>query len=348
MIPLSLQDISFAQPWAFGVVVLTLVSPLLLRALTYGVSRHEAKAENSFVSPHMARKLSDEGPASARFRHYASILYWVSAVLLAFALTRPQWGEIQETIQQRGLDILIAIDLSTSMRAQDVSPSRIDNARQELAFLVDELKGDRIGLIGFAGSAFLFCPLTLDTDSVELFLDEMTVEAVPVPGTALGEAIRTALASFTLANKDKGNGSQVLLLLTDGEDAQSDPLGAAKEAAQAGVIIDTIGLGTLQGGQIPDPQTGGLILNERGQPVTSKLDGKTLAEIAKLTGGEFLRLETSKDGLTSYLRILKQRQTRLLGDKINVRRQERFILFLIVSGLAFLGALTFEEVDKRR
>jgi Ca-activated chloride channel family protein len=346
MLPLSLSDIHFAQPWAFVLVLLVILAPgmaALSRAFTA-----RRRSDNDFVSPEMREALLDHDTARVTFARTAAVLYWLCALLLSLALTRPQWGVIEETVHQQGLDIVIAIDLSSSMRAEDVKPSRIENARQELAFLVDELKGNRIGLVGFAGSAFLFCPLTLDTDAVELFLDEMTIEAVPVPGTALGQAIRTAAATFELGAKDDQGGSKVLLLLTDGEDHESDPVGAAKEAAKKGIIIDTIGLGTAEGSYIPDPEHGDFVKDENGQTVLSKLDGRVLEEISKTTGGTFMRLDASKDGLTSYLKTLQRRQTRSLGEKTDVRRHERFPYFLMLSAGAFMLALILEEWDKRR
>ena len=345
MLPLSWSDIHFAQPWAFAVVLFVLFSPLLAAGASSWLKRKSR--ENDFVSPEMRELLYEKDAGRAAYTRAVSGLFWLTAFLLALALTRPQWGVLEETVERRGLDIVIAIDLSTSMRAEDVSPSRIENAREELAFLVDELKGNRIGLVGFAGSAFLFCPLTLDTDAVEMFLDEMTIEAVPVPGTSLGDAIRTALKTFQLGG-ETSDGSKVLLLLTDGEDHESQPLEAAKDAAKAGVIIDTVGLGTLGGGEIPDPVSGRVVRDPSGEPVLSKLDGAVLEEVSNTTGGQFMRLEASKDGLTSYLTMLKKRQTRSLGETTDVRRHERFPYFAGMAALTFLLALLLEERDKRR
>ena len=221
MIPLSLDEISFGHPWAFALVLLVLILPLLFPLLSSALKQKGHEGE--FVSPEMHERLIEDGVKKVRFQAWSGKALWVSALLLALALTRPQWGLLEQTVQQQGLDIVIAMDLSNSMRADDLSPSRIDNARRELTFLVDELQGNRIGLVGFAGSAFLFCPLTLDTDAVELFLGEMKVEAVPVPGTALGQAVKVAMETFELAELDD-SGSKVILLLTDGEDHESQPI----------------------------------------------------------------------------------------------------------------------------
>lgn len=347
MLPLSLDEIHFAAPWAFPVVIAVLLTPLLLLFWRLW-SQNRSADENAFVSEQMRQALLDHSVARVSLTRPIDISFWLCALFLSLALTRPQWGVIEETIQQKGLDVVIAIDLSSSMRAQDVLPSRIENARHELAFLVDELKGNRVGLVGFAGSAFLFCPLTTDTDAVEMFLDEMTIEAVPVPGTALGDAIRTAITTFEMSDEGQTGGSKVLLLLTDGEDHESQPLEAAKAAAEKGIVIDTVGLGTAEGGAIPDPQTGRMVVDREGNTVISQLGGDMLSEISKATGGVFMRLDASKDGLTSYLETLKRRETRALGITVDVRRHERFPYFMILSTLAFLIALLLEEWEKRR
>lgn len=344
MMPLSWDEVYFAQPQAFWLVALVILIPLAFRLVDFGIEQRSHTKQ--FLSPTMHEFLLDDGESRARFQPWANLLLWFSAILVALALTRPQWGLLEQTVQQQGLDIVIAVDLSASMRATDLAPSRIDNARRELAFLVAELNGNRIGLVGFAGSAFLFCPLTLDTNAVELFLDEMTIEAVPVPGTALGDAVRVALQTFELG-EETSTGSKVILLLTDGEDHESLPLDYAKKAAEKGIIIDTIGIGTPEGAIIPS-ESGGLVRDDRGEPVRSKLDGATLKEMAELTGGMFLRFDSSSDGLDSYLERLRKRETRNFGSKTEVLRQERFPLLLALAAFFFLLALILEEVDKRR
>ena len=343
MMPLSWDEIYFAEPRAFVLVAVVVLLPVLFTILHQATHRHP---DGEFVSPQMHDWLLKDGLRRARLQPWATLFMWICCLSLAVALTRPQWGLLEQTVQQEGLDIVIAIDLSSSMRATDLQPSRIENARRELAFLVEELDGNRMGLVGFAGSAFLFCPLTLDTDAVEMFLSEMTIEAVPVPGTSLGEAVRVAMETFKLSEDDKG-GTKVILLLTDGEDHESRPLELAKQAKEEGIIIDTIGIGTPDGAVVPNAY-GGAMENESGEPVVSKLDGATLKEMSEITGGMFLRIDSENDGLNSYLSRLRQRQKRSFGSKTEVLRQERFPLFLGLAAFLFLLALVIEEVDKRR
>lgn len=344
MIPLGLDEIHFGTPWAAGFVLLALLLPVFSLLLREWKQTHRPEAE--FVSPEMRKALLDDEIRSARYQKTASFCFWLCALLLSVALTRPQWGVLEETIHQRGLDVVIAVDLSQSMEASDLNPTRIENARRELAFLAEELQGNRIGLVGFAGSAFLFCPLTLDTDAVEMFLSEMTTRAIPVPGTALGDAIRLGLETFEMSG-ESGDGSKVLLILTDGEDHQSRPLEAAEEAAQKGVVIDTVGIGTAEGAIVPS-QYGGVLKDQRGEPVVSKLAGDTLKQLSEKTGGHFMRLDGTGGGLGQYLKELQKRETRSFGDTREIRRHERFPYFLAAAALFFLLALVFQELDKRR
>ena len=343
MIPLSWSEVSFASQWAFFIVLIVALLPVLGTTLQQLRSRH---SDSEFVSPEMRVNLTNDSLKLGSFHQHTLFLLWLTAIFLSLALTRPQWGILEETVQQKGLDIVIAVDLSSSMNADDLLPSRIENARRELAFLIEELEGNRIGLVGFAGSAFLFCPLTLDTDAVEMFLEEMRIEAVPVPGTALGDAIKVAAETFKLS-EESNQGSKVLLLLTDGEDHESQPLEMAKKAAEAGITIDTVGIGTSDGALVPD-QYGGLVRDKAGEPVLSKLDGTVLRGLAEETGGMFLRLDGSSGGLESYLKELLKRETRSFGESRELKLQERFGIFLALAALCFFLSLVFEEVGKRR
>lgn len=345
MIPLGIEEIHFGTPWAFVFVVLALLAPAVRLSMKEWFASHRQDAD--FVSKEMREVLLDEETRSAQYQTSAGVCFWLCTLLLAIGLTRPQWGVLEETIHQKGLDVVIAVDLSQSMEATDLSPNRIENARRELAFLAEELKGNRVGLVGFAGSAFLFCPLTLDTDAVELFLGEMTTDAIPVPGTALGDAIRLALETFEISGSDDKGGSRVILVLTDGEDHESKPLEAAKAAAEKGVVIDAVGLGTAQGAIVPS-RYGGVLKDERGETVVSKLEGQVLEAIAKETGGHFMRMDGQHGGLDTYLKELRKRETRSFGDTKEIRRHERFPFFLGLAAVFFLLALIFCELDKRR
>jgi Ca-activated chloride channel family protein len=176
-----------------------------------------------------------------------ALLILMGIILGIFALTRPQWGFHWEEIKRVGVDVMVAIDVSESMLAEDVKPNRLERAKREVIDLIEMLEGDRIGLIAFAGTSFVQCPLTLDYGACKMFLDYIDTDLIPVPGTAIAEAIRTSLKSFNKRERK----SKALILITDGEDHEGEPIDAAKEAKKEGIKIFTIGVGREGGAPIP-------------------------------------------------------------------------------------------------
>ena len=203
---------------------------------------------------------------------------------MILALGQPHFRTKEITVERKGVDVMIAVDVSRSMLAKDIQPSRLDKAKLELSSLIDHLKQDRIGVVAFAGEAFIQCPLTLDRSAVKLFLTTLSPNLIPTPGTMIGTAINVATQAFTEKEKEY----KALILLTDGEDQGSNPLQAVKKAKQAGVKIFTIGIGTQDGSTIPGEFTGeGVKKDRQGQVVISKLDERLLKNIAVETGGVY-------------------------------------------------------------
>ena len=197
-------------------------------------------------------------------------------IFLVFGLADPQIGTKLEDVKRSGVDIFVALDVSKSMLAEDVAPNRLEKAKHEISTFIDRLEGDRIGLICFAGIAFVQCPLTLDYSAARLFVSDIDIHIIPQPGTAIERAINTAKQSFVT----KELKHKVLILITDGEDHESDPVEVAKEAARDGVIIYTIGIGSPQGAPIPEydryGNRTGYKKDRDGNVITSKLDILTL------------------------------------------------------------------------
>src|SRR5882724_3530090 len=226
---------------------------------------------------------------------------WIQSLriagLLAFviALAGPLIGSKLVEFRQKGLDIFIAIDCSLSMQAEDFKPDRMAHAKLVLSQLIDHLSGSRIGLIAFAGQAYVECPLTVDENAARDVLDTIDVGMVPIPGTVIGDAIRTAIKGLKAGEGQ----NRVLVLLTDGEDHHSDPIGAAKEAAKVGLKIFPVGIGSAAGEPIPvkDEQGNrtGYKRDKKGEVVLSRLDETTLVEIANITGGHYLRASVTGD-----------------------------------------------------
>lgn len=262
-----------------------------------------------------------------------------------FALTRPQWGFHWEDIKRVGIDLMVAIDVSESMLAEDVKPSRLERAKREVYDLIDMMEGDRIGLIAFAGTSFVQCPLTLDYGACKMFLDYLEPDLIPVPGTALGDAIRTAVKSFNTKERK----SRALILITDGEDHEGEPLEAAREAKQEGIKIFTIGVGQEGGAPIPlRDGSGGFKKDRRGDMIITRLDEATLQKIALETGGSYVRSVTGDMDLDKIYKVdIKQHiEGKELSSTRQRRWEHRFQWFVFAALLLTAGEFFVSERGK--
>jgi len=218
-----------------------------------------------------------------------------STIFILLALARPQWGYEWRETKGRGIDLLIALDTSRSMLAEDVKPNRLDRAKLAILDLLDQLEGDRVGLVAFAGTAFLQCPLTLDYDAYRQTLESIDTEAIPKGGSDLASAIAEAQASFA-----KDDNYKILVLITDGEDLEAGGIAQARLAAQEGVKIYTVGVGSVKGDLIPIGFNTGerdYLRDEYGNPVKTSLDESTLIAIARTTGSFYVPLGNTGQGL---------------------------------------------------
>jgi Ca-activated chloride channel family protein len=255
------------------------------------------------------------------------------------ALTQPQWGFHWEEIKRVGVDIIIAIDVSESMLAQDVKPNRLERAKREVYDLIEQLEGDRIGLIAFAGTSFVQCPLTLDYGACKMFLDYIDTDLIPVQGTELGDAIRTAIKAFSKRERK----SKALILITDGEDHQGNPLEAAQEAEKEGIKIFTIGVGQEDGAPIPAKDgSGGFKKDRGGDMIITRLDEVPLQKIALETGGTYVRSVTGDMDLDKiYQEGIKERVEEKQLKSTRKRRWEQRFQWFILCALIFLAAEFF-------
>ena len=266
--------------------LLLLVPAAVLAYAVASVARRRALAR--LGSPDLIARMS---PATSRPRKVArAALLCIALGLLAAALARPQAGGRARLEKQRGLDLVVALDFSKSMLAKDIYPSRLERAKRELEQLMDRLNGDRVGLVAFAGETLTYPPTT-DYDAVKLFWRDLSPADLPVGGTAIGRAITAAVDMLTRLRAQGGETrDQVILLLTDGEDTESNPLQAAEEAAKVGVKVFAVGIGSRSGELVPDmgesDQAAGYMKDRDGKYVTSRLDEDLLAQIAGRTGGD--------------------------------------------------------------
>jgi Ca-activated chloride channel family protein len=287
----------FANPHLLWLLLLV---PPALMALYWWSERRRQKLLTQFVEARLLAALTAGiSPARRKFRF---TLFVFAVALLIIAAARPQYGYDKEEVQQKGLDIVVAVDTSKSMLATDIAPSRLERAKLAALELMQTAKADRLGLVAFAGQAFLSCPLTVDDTAFQQSVQALNVNSIPQGGTALAAAIDTAATAF----KEKDN-YKVLVLLTDGEDNDEGALAAAAKAAKAGMKIFTIGIGSTEGTliTIPDGQGGtDYVRDDKGQVVKSKLNETLLKQIAEDTGGFYLPLRGADTIQTLYERGL--------------------------------------------
>jgi Ca-activated chloride channel family protein len=260
----------------------------------------------------------------------------LALAFLILALARPQYGVKAITLQRTGIDIVIALDTSESMNAEDIKPSRFQKARFEIHKFVDAFQGNRIGLVSFAGESFVECPLTLDYGAVKLFLDSMDVGIIPVPGTNISGAIRKSVEALTVSSAK----SKILLLVTDGEDNEGNAVREAKTAGKKGIRIYTVGIGDTRGVPIPTRDKTGQVVGYKkdrdGKTVLSKLDVSTLEQIALYTDGKFLNPTQGDLGLDLIAEDIKgMEKTDIMSEKLT-RYEDRYQVFLLLAILLLI------------
>ena len=302
-------------------------------ALALYSRRRRRRAAEAFVAQAMWSRIL---PADSRARFWLKLILREIAIVTALAaLAGPRFGTQYEDVIPRGADLYVLIDVSRSMLAQDVPPSRLGRAKADVAALVNRLDGERVGLIAFAGQAVVKCPLTVDYDAFRRSLDELDPNSAPRGGTAIGDAIRKALEVF----QSRPNRDQAILLITDGDDQQSYPLEAAASAAERHVSVFTVGLGDSDhGARIPQGTESKSYLEYQGQQVWSKLDGSLLKEIALKTSGVYVPVGTRAYDLGElYANYLHGRRGSEDQTSKRIRRGEQFQIFLALALLALLA-----------
>lgn len=272
---------------------LAALAPVLLIWLYWQAGSKRAQQLARMASPHFVSQLTaSHSPARRRFKEILLVLVFVFAGL---ALARPQWGAVESSNAWLGEDMVFVMDCSLSMATTDVLPDRLQRAKYAVLDYVRRQSHGRLGLVAFAGSAFIQCPLTFDTDAFEESLLSLDEKTMPIPGTDIGRALNEAYQAM-----DKKNRHKLMVLVTDGEDLEKSGVAAAKNLATNGVVIFTIGVGTAAGKEIQIVNAAGqpeLLRDSKGEIVHSRLDEETLREIAQATGGSYYPLGPLGDGL---------------------------------------------------
>lgn len=314
---------------------------ILLAGFFLWTIKYKAKLLSKFGDVDILAKLM-RNYSSGRRNLKMSLLVF-SYIFFVLALANPQIGTKLEEVKREGIDIIVALDVSESMLAEDITPSRLQKAKHEISKLIDLLQGDRIGLVAFAGMAHVQCPLTLDYSAAKLFLDIMDTDIIPQPGTAIGKAIETATKGFNIEERKH----KVLILITDGEDHESNPIEAATEAEKEGVIIYTVGIGSPQGVPIPVYNRSGIQKgfkkDRNGNVVTTKLDVLTLQKIAYQTGGKYYLASTGEAELDEIYNEVSQLEKKELVSKQFSQYEDRYQIFLAIGLLLLLIEIFIPE-----
>ena len=274
---------------------------------------------------------------------------WVRVTLFSIAffffvigLSRPQIGAKLKEHQTKGVEIMIALDVSNSMLAEDYSPNRLERAKLAISKLVDRLRDDRIGLIVFAGNSFVQLPVTTDYVSAKMFLNSITTSSVPIQGTAIGDAINTAIRSFSLQSEK----SRAIIVITDGENHEDDPVAAAKQAAEMGIRVFTIGVGSPEGE--PIPMDGGLLKDKDGNIVVTKLDENALKEVAKAGGGVYVRAGSSEFGLNPIVDSIKKMNEEKFSSVVFEEFDEQYMYFFAIALVFFIIEMLIGDRRSKR
>jgi len=325
--------------WIFGLVILVIV------LLFYSVKRRKL-AIRAFAGKELANKMLDG--YHPRLRKMKTYLLVASLIFFSIALIGPKVGMKLTKIKRKGIDIAIAFDISLSMNAQDVSPSRLERAKYEAGKFIDRLQGDRVGLVAFAGISYLQCPLTLDYSAAKLFLEAIDSDAIGTQGTAIAEAISTSMGAF----KGDVKKYKTIIIISDGEDHEGDISSILDRVVEEGVIIYSVGVGTFAGAPIPykDKEKGEVLFkrDRSNRVVTTSLKENTLQELAVQSGGKYYNMQNdSRVFQKIYNDIFKMEKKELQSHKYSDYK-ERYQIFLVIGLILFLIELFIPEKTKKQ
>ena len=328
------------QPFQYIQLLWLLVLIPALAGLYFYARQRKKNAFKRLGDPELVKELTSNYKPSSFPQKFFLTLAALALILLSIANLRTETGTQQ--IKRNGIDVMVAIDVSNSMLAQDIQPNRLDRAKQLLNRLIDKLGNDRIGLVVFAGKAYLQMPLTADHSAAKMYLSAATPQTVPTQGTMIGDALKMCYASFNAKEKKY----KAVVLISDGEDQDEDAVKIAGQMAQEGVVINTVGIGSPAGATITDPATNQLKKDEQGNIVITKLNEQALADIAK-EGNGIYQLYTNTDAVVSKLYgELSTLDRRSVTDNSLTNYKSWFQYLLAASLLFLLIELFISEVKK--
>lgn len=326
-----------------GLIWLFALAPVLLVLYWYS-RRWKKRALVRLGDPELIRRLNPDTSLSR-----GSIKFWMlffAYVLLVAGICGPLIGSRLEEVKRKGADLIIALDVSNSMLAQDLKPNRLERAKMAMSRLVDRLEGDRIGIVVFAGEAFVQLPITTDYNAAKLFISSISTDVISAQGTAIGSAIDLAKDSFT----DTTRKHSAIIVITDGENHEDDAVEAARNAAEAGIKVFAVGMGSPEGGPIPVYNNGAVVgfrQDRDGRTVVTRLDPGLLAGIAEAGNGRFIRATSSDDGLDEVFSEIDALDKREFKAKMYTDYENQFQIFLGLSLLILLLEFLLGERKSR-
>ena len=279
-----------------------------------------------FGDPELMAQLMPDASKSRPIVKFALLI--VALALLIVAAARPQYGQQEKTVKRQGIEVMVALDISNSMLAEDVAPNRLDRAKQMLSKMIDNMVDDKVGLVVFAGEAFTQLPITCDYVSAKMFLHTISPKLIPTQGTAIGAALQTAIRSFGSQESDAG---RAIILITDGENHEDDAIAAAKQAQELGIQVFVIGIGKPEGSPIPVPGTNDYIKDRSGQVVVSRLNEEMCQEIAQAGKGAYVRCDNTNTAMRALQQELDRIATTDLETTVYADYNEQYQSFVLIA-----------------
>ena len=303
---------------------LLLAIPVLV-ALHIWITRRKRQQLQLFGDPELMVELM---PNASRIRPHVKFALMLTALsLLIIGIARPQYGTKEQTVKRQGIEVMIALDISNSMLAEDVAPNRLERAKQMLSKLVDQMVDDKLGLVVFAGDAFTQIPITCDYVSAKMYLQSITPDIIPAQGTAIGKAITTCVSSFGTEDSDK---SRAIILITDGENHEDDAQAAAKMAKEKGIHVFVVGIGKPEGSPIPDGR-GGFKKDRQGTVVVSRLSEDMCQEVAAAGGGMYVRADNSNTATRALEKEIDKLGKQEIETKVYSDYNEQYQSFIFIA-----------------
>ena len=290
------------------------------------ITRHKRRQLSEFGDPELMAQLMPDASKSRPIVKFALLMGALSLLIIAAA--RPQYGQQEKTVKRQGIEVMVALDISNSMLAEDVAPNRLDRAKQMLSKMIDNMVDDKVGLVVFAGEAFTQLPITCDYVSAKMFLNTISPKLIPTQGTAIGAALQTAIRSFGSQESDAG---RAIILITDGENHEDDAIAAAKQAQELGIQVFVIGIGKPEGSPIPVPGTNNYIKDRSGQVVVSRLNEEMCQEIAQAGKGAYVRCDNTNTAMRALQQELDRIATTDLETTVYADYNEQYQSFVLIA-----------------